>query len=177
MRVLFVISVVCFLALAWAVLAMVRHARSNARTGSEQRPGHREFEFSLRDALDADIERVKPRPRALDGQNVIRRRPGTADFLSPLEDSVPMPMLVHRPESPKSPATPYRVASAAAGSIANGRMADTTGRKSPQPVRLSGLHQRLDRAYFNKDLGDLTDPYEPPLRANGSTGPRTSNTF
>jgi len=33
--------------------------------------------------------------------------------------------------------------------------------------------ERLDWAYFNKDLGDLTDPYQTPrIRANSRTSPR-----
>jgi hypothetical protein len=40
------------------------------------------------------------------------------------------------------------------------------GHKSPQSSHEDG-HERLDWAYFNKDLGDLTDPYRTPrLRVN-----------
>ena len=39
-------------------------------------------------------------------------------------------------------------------------------RKPPLPTR-HGTMERLDPAYFNKDLGDLTDPYQPtPVRVN-----------
>jgi hypothetical protein len=39
-------------------------------------------------------------------------------------------------------------------------------RKPPQPAR-HGAMALLDPVYFNKDAGDLTDPYQPPrVRAN-----------
>ena len=47
----------------------------------------------------------------------------------------------------------------------------STARKSPQPARY-GPMELLDSAYFNKDMGDLTDPYQPPrLRANDRSQP------
>jgi len=50
-------------------------------------------------------------------------------------------------------------------------------RKLPQSSYRIGS-ERLDWAYFNKDLGDLTDPYEiPRLRANSRDNPTSSRRF
>jgi len=48
---------------------------------------------------------------------------------------------------------------------------DFSRRLPPQPVRTSGLRRRIDLSHFNKDLGDLTDPYTNPLRGSGTQGP------
>lgn len=42
-------------------------------------------------------------------------------------------------------------------------------RKPPASVRV-GRPKRPDWAYFNKDLGDLSDPYQPPASKAASTG-------
>lgn len=44
-------------------------------------------------------------------------------------------------------------------------------RIAPQSDRVSGLRRRIDLSHFNKDMGDLTDPYTNPLRGSGTQGP------
>ena len=60
--------------------------------------------------------------------------------------------------------------------MVNADRADTSSRSLPTSLRKSpqstsfGTRNRLDWAYFNKDLGDLSDPYEP-QRPTGTSGP------
>lgn len=43
-------------------------------------------------------------------------------------------------------------------------------RRPPQPSRSSGL-RRIDLSHYNRDMGDLTDPYTYPQRGSGTKGP------
>jgi hypothetical protein len=48
-------------------------------------------------------------------------------------------------------------------------------RKGPQSVRPAGNEHRADWALYNKDLGDLTDPYTQPLRSATASGSSSLN--
>ena len=48
-------------------------------------------------------------------------------------------------------------------------------RKPPKAVGASGLRRRVDLSHYNKDMGDLTDPYMSPLRGSGTQGAITSS--
>jgi hypothetical protein len=151
MQILFAISVLCFAGILWAAIALARRIKAS----------------QLRDLSDLSIVPSQPdfkqhlfaSSETVTTFNPIRTRPtsihqSVSDITANKQWTLrPQPIRIHRPAT--RPVEPARTAPPA--------------RKSPQPAR-HGPMELLDRAYFNKDMGDLTDPYQPPpLRANGRT--------
>jgi hypothetical protein len=152
MQILFVISVLCFVGILCAAIALARHIRSSRlRPDSDLSivPSQSDFKqhlFSASEDSSTHAAITRPNPIHQSVSDITANKQWTLP---------PQPARMRRPTSP--PEQPVRIAPAA--------------RKSPQPARY-GPMELLDSAYFNKDMGDLTDPYQPPrLRANDRSQP------
>ncbi len=149
MQILFAISTLCFLALVWAVVAIIRHVRATNRLDATSPAGQDNFAQHL---LKASADNDLPRPRNVLSQN-IREITARKSWNQPPEIITVRPSSEPRAETEQMTADPLQGM-----------------RKSPQTSHQSGM-ERLDWAYFNKDFGDLTDPYQTPrrIRANSRT--------
>jgi hypothetical protein len=150
MQLLFAISIICFLALVWAVVTIARHiaAGHKARTAAQSQGDFAHHLFA------ATENREERRPRAVPPQTVrdvaARKSWNTAPASIEIQ-----------------PANEESATSSVQERPVQGR------RKAPQTSH-HGAAERLDWAYFNKDAGDLTDPYQTrPSRAN--SGARTTS--
>jgi hypothetical protein len=129
MQILFAISILCFIALVWAGVAIARHiAAGHKSEGTAQG----DFAHHL---FTATAHQDTRRPRVVQPQTMrdVAAKKGW--------NASPAPIEVHPTHEESSP------------SVVSGR------RKSPQTSH-QGASERLDWAYFNKDAGDLTDPYQ-----------------
>jgi hypothetical protein len=137
MQILFAISVLCFFGILWAAISLARRIRSSR----------------LHDVSGISI--VPPQSdfkqhlfSASETPSITRPNPihqSVRDITANKQWALPpQPIRIRRPLTREH----------------------VTARKSPQPARY-GPMELLDSAYFNKDMGDLTDPYQPPqLRIN-----------
>jgi hypothetical protein len=132
MQFLFAISIVCFIALLWAGVAIARNIAAGRKCRRTRMQSQGDFAHHL---LAATENRETRRPRTVHPQTVrdVAARKGW--------NSPPASIEIH-PTHEQSTAASLQ-----------GR------RKSPQTSHHSAT-ERLDWAYFNKDAGDLTDPYQ-----------------
>lgn len=132
MQILFAISILCFSALLWAGFAIVRHIRLDRNRRRINAPSHRDFAHHLYAA--SSETRV---PRGIRHQSVhevtARKSWNTA-----------MPASVQIPPS-----------------FDENRTGTMDGRRKSPKSSHTGAPERLDWVYFNKDAGDLSDPYQP----------------
>jgi hypothetical protein len=172
MRLLFAISLACFCALFWAVLAVARHLRNRREPSSKpraQRPMMEIFESGdfrapRSSRLVRNLVQDVAQPRSQNLQEAFTE----PNSLSPREEepnsqpcdaaALPRPILF-QPAAPVRPQQTIFV----------------ERRKGPQSVRPAGIERRADWALYNKDLGDLTDPYTQPLRAATAAGSSSRN--
>ncbi|MDE3105789.1 MAG: hypothetical protein KGK08_11485 [Acidobacteriota bacterium] len=161
MQILFAISIVCFFAIVWAALAFARHIkastlRSQARAAQDAH--HAPAEDSFRAQMTAAMHFAQDAP------------PSYGSSIAPTQVERPRPAELHQNVRDITAAKGWNlpVKSATAGrrvAIPVPRVdADHPHpglRKPPQPAR-HGAMAFLDPAYFNKDAGDLSDPYQPP---------------
>jgi hypothetical protein len=129
--ILFAISIACFLALIGAAVAIVRHVRRSNRLSRTPAPPRPSFGEHLHAATEYGFTRS---PRAVPHQTV-------QGITAKKNWNTPSKAVEIHPDSGQSPAF--------------GR------RKSPQSVQAAALSsaERADWTHFNKDFGDLTDPY------------------
>jgi hypothetical protein len=167
MRLLFAISLVSFCALFWASLAAARHLRSRRERRGKALPQGRLTEIfeagefreprSLRLVRNLVQDVVNPRPQLEE----TTRASASDDVDAPQRSAqvvAPRPMIL------KS-AVPLRSA----------QTIFVERRKGPQSVRPAAIERRADWALYNKDLGDLTDPYTQPLRSATASGSSSLN--
>jgi hypothetical protein len=131
MQILFAISVLCFVALAWACFAVVRHIRANHTSGETSETLHPDFSQHLVAAVESG-DASSPPPF---------RQQTAREILAAKSWNQPPASVTVRPTQDR-PDTEYR----------DGE------RKPAQAVHHAG-NRRADRAYFNSDAGDLSDPY------------------
>jgi hypothetical protein len=165
MRLLFAISLVSFGALFWALLAAARHLRAKRERRVrplQQGPLTEIFETgefreprSLRLVQNLVQDVVKPRPQQ--HQATLSVSSLRVDDLRP-QPVAPQPTIL-------KPVAPVRAA----------QTIFVERRKSPQSVRPAAVERRADWALYNKDLGDLTDPYTQPLRSATASGSSSLN--
>jgi hypothetical protein len=150
MYILFAISALCFLALLLAAIAIARHVHFSRGASAEPPHSQRDFAGHLFAAASDQNSRI---PRTAPQQTV-------KDVLAKKSWNQHRPEVVMiRPDHEAQLAYEQRARETFAGRI-------ESSRKPPQSAHQRGW-QRLDWAYFNKDLGDLSDPYQTPrLRAN-----------
>jgi hypothetical protein len=177
MRLFFAISLVCFCALFWAVLAVARHLRTKREPASRPRPQKPMMEIfesgevrsprasSLVRNLVQDVaqERLQTPQQSREDVFTVRnsRSPREVAPNSPPREpaSVPRPMILKSAAPVRPPQTIF-----------------VERRKAPQSVRPAGIEHRADWALYNKDLGDLTDPYtQQPLRSATASGNSSLN--
>ena len=142
MQILFAISVISFLILALAGVAIVRNVRaSHRRSKAASAPPQQLFSQQLFNAVQA---RDLGLPQAVRQQS-IKEITANKAWNSPSA-------LVEIPP-------------------VDGQLTMIGRRKSPQSER-HVAEERLDWAYFNKDYGDLSDPYPSrPVRARSGAKP------
>jgi len=145
MQILFAISILCFMALLWAGFAIARHIRRGHERTEVDTSSRRDFAQHLYTA--AEETRL---PRVVRHQSV---RDVTAR------------------KSWNTAATAVQIPP----SFNEERTGTMDGwRKSPQSSQ-SRSPERLDWVYFNKDAGDLSDPYQPRHARGASSAQATSN--
>ena len=132
MQILFAISIVCFLALLWAGIAIARHIYKGHQDGQTSTQSQGDFAHHL---FAATENRAVRQPRTVVPQTV-------GDVAAKKSwNSGPAPVEIH-------PSARQQVGD----SSLDGQM--------DQRRSHAGATERLDWAYFNKDAGDLTDPYQ-----------------
>lgn len=161
MYILFAISAFCFLALLLAAIAIARHVRSSRETGRNPSNSQHDFAQHLYAAASDQNSRL---PRA-QPQQTVKQVLAKKSWNQSRSEAVMIP-----PDPEVQLAFEQKTIESFAGRI-------ESSRKPPQSSH-SKAWKRLDWAYFNKDLGDLSDPYQTPrLRANSgdrSTSPERS---
>jgi hypothetical protein len=171
MQILFAITVLCFAGILWAALALARHikARNLRRDHSSSEVPH----IVLQTPVARPSEKPTPTPEPV--QHDFRHHFLTAPADVPSRNTrQALNQSVHDiaankqwtlpPHATQIHRLPLRTV--AAPVIASTAPATAPERKPPQSAR-NGRLELLDPAYFNKDMGDLSDP--PPsnnLRAN-----------
>jgi hypothetical protein len=165
MQILFAITVLCMIVLLWAGLAIRRHIAVSARQRAERQerpPAKAVIEVELKHELrTAKAEKgffgsiSDPQP----GRNTISRT-RQAVRESAIREAVTAVPIFAAPasETVKQTEAPQRT-EAATDSV------PAEFRKPPIAIHNSGF-ERLDMAHFNKDLGDLSDPYQIPRTAS-----------
>jgi len=144
MQILFSISVFCFAGVLWAVFAIARQVKAN-RLRSAPKP-----------AVQLDFGHIlfAPEPSVTFETGLRQTRQDT------LRQSV-RDISIN-----KRWILPPRAVRTRRASLLPFRISEPRTHRAPQPARY-GPMELLDRAYFNKDMGDLTDPYQPlPSRAH-----------
>jgi hypothetical protein len=129
--ILFAISIACFLALIGTAAAIVRHIRRSNRFRQTPAPPRPSFGEHLHAATEYGFIRS---PRAVPHQTV-------QGITAKKSWNTPSQAVEIHPDAEHSPVFGKR--------------------KSPQSVQAAAISsgERADWAHFNKDFGDLTDPY------------------
>jgi hypothetical protein len=137
MQILFAISIVCFIALVWAGVGIARHIYRGHKGERARAYAHGDFAHYLFAAAE---NREVRQPRAVAPQTVrdVSARKGW--------NSGPASVEIHPNTRQEGAAVPEE------GSM--------QGRRKMPEASHKGTGERLDWAYFNKDAGDLTDPYQ-----------------
>ena len=136
MLILFTISVICFVALIGAGVAMIRHVRAGQREKLSAAPPQPEFRQHLESAVKYGSARELRKVHHQRVESIAARK----EWNSPSQA-----VEIH-------PST--------------GSQDDTGSKKIPHgrfASRRQMSNERVDRTHFNNDYGDLTDPY--PSRA------------
>jgi hypothetical protein len=182
MQILFVISVLCFLAVVWGAIVFARHIKAGERRSASFLPAKTQFRQHLQPALD----RVESDSSMLKAEAQFISKPVAA---KDWREGLPQPAL-HQPalhqaglhqaglhqaglhqsvqditankqwSMPPQPTRTRRLQVFPAPLENPTSGSNIALRKPPQATR-HGNMELIDSAYFSKDLGDLTDPYEP----------------
>jgi hypothetical protein len=189
MRLLFAISIACFCAVLWAVLATMRRIRLNKRISARRARSASAWEFfeagesrtprTLRLTQDLSLLRQLSPISELDHQPFERsKQPAPADL-------PPRPVLLFSADSHRSSPTPIQDFKAQDARSTNDAGPTLTPKKSQVAqidIAAAGLskrrklinHSALRRIdlsrYGTQGSGDLTDPYTHPLRGSGIQG-------
>jgi len=165
MRLLFAISLVSFCALFWAVLAVARHLRAKRERHVKPLQQGR-----LTEIFETGEFREPRSLRLVQNlvQNVVKPRPQQPE-------EAPSAFRLHVPQSSPQPLAPRPMILKAAAPIRPAQTTFVERRKGPQSVRPAAVERRADWALYNKDLGDLTDPYTQPLRSATASGSSSLN--
>ena len=195
MQLLFAISVFSFLVVVWAAIAFARHIKAGPAPELSIVPAKRDFKHHLlaahesvaqEPATQAPIvreatipeETLNLAPEPLQPRKPIPEPPASFtpelsvsrtrhnDLNQSARDIAANKQWILPPHAMRTQRPGVTLQSAARKTAPN-----TVLRKPPQPVR-QGTMELLDPAYFNKDMGDLSDPYQPPrLSANDRNKP------
>jgi hypothetical protein len=140
MQILFATSIICFLVLVWAGIAVVRRIRASResdRTSSLQRDDFAQHLFKVIEEENPIKSRTIPHQtfRDITARKSWNQPPGSITVHPGHELRAQFYQAATEPAPTKAPL--------------------------PQSSHRMGS-ERLDWAYFNKDMGDLTDPYLTP---------------
>jgi hypothetical protein len=133
MQILFLVSILCFLVLVWAGISMARHIHTGQKT--DRVPA--EVPATFAQHLLAAAEERSLRSGHPVHQQTIRELSARKNWNTPHQAVLIQPAHESDTSSP-----------------INGR------RKGPKASH-HGTAERLDWEFFNKDAGDLSDPYQP----------------
>jgi hypothetical protein len=161
MQILLAITIICVFALMWVTLAIARHigaSRTVDRWNSDDMPSivpHIElYQVSEPTAWEQRPTKFKQELIAATQIDVRGRQSEVHQNVRDISANKSWTM-------PEKPLTSRLLTKE---QVVQSRMTGgqtETSRRPSQPLR-RGLIHRLDPAYFNKDAGDLTDPYELP---------------
>ncbi len=173
MQVLLAISIICVAALVWVTLAIARHIRASRiadRWNSDDIPSI----VSHIDPYQAPQTTIRKQPLPEFRQELIAAaqvdiRVRQSDLHQTARD-ISANKSWTMPPRPLKPRLLTR--EPVFQSVMTNRQTETD-RKLPQASR-RGVMRRLDQAYFNKDAGDLTDPYELPRTGTHTASERTN---
>jgi hypothetical protein len=175
MRVLFAISILCLCALLWAAVSIARHILATKR---RRRRSLRPQESFTEVLFDEKRQQIRDHSAIASAQTLPRTTsaplPPAPRSIAPAP-SVPVTAITgaaipgadfarRTPPPPENTTRPVETPQPIAETPA--------AKKAPQPVMFSREHQRLDWDYFNKDLGDLSDPYQPRTGSDSRDGTR-----
>lgn len=132
MGILYAISILAFAALLWAALSIARHIRHSHTTEETTLPP-----TPKPAAGDRPFLAPKPTP--------VQRAPRPFEFFDPREFQAHPTQ--HRP-----------VPQPVADELQTHDLPIHGVRRQPRPAPAPRVSDRIDWAYFNKDLGDLNDP-------------------
>lgn len=173
MQVLLAISIICVFALIWVTLAIAKHigaSRTVDRWNSDDMPSivpHIDaYHVSKPTAWEQRPPKVKQELIAATQVDVRIRQSEVHQSARDISANKSWTM----------PAKPLSSRLLTREQVFQSRITGAqteTSRKPPQPLR-RGLVHRLDPAYFNKDAGDLTDPYELPRTGTNAVSKRTT---
>jgi hypothetical protein len=156
MQILFAISVLCFVAVVWAAIAFARHIKAGAARDIPGVPDENYFRERLEAVSQPMLQASSPRAeRQFDPEPSPLRTRHITLHQSAHEISVQKQWTM-----PPQPTRSRRWNASTAAPEKLNLTSNTALRKPPQAAR-HGNMELLDPTYFNKDLGDLRDPYEP----------------
>ena len=156
MQILFAISAFCFAGVLWAVFAIARQVRANRLRNSPDAPLQQDFRHHILFAPET----------AMTFEAGVRQARQDSLRQSVKDITVNKQWIL-----------PPRAVRTRRASLLPFRVSEPRSYRAPQPARY-GPMELLDRAYFSNDMGDLTDPYQPPpSRANNRSRPRPSARF
>jgi hypothetical protein len=168
MQILYAITVLCVIVLLWAGLAIRRHIAASARQRAERQerpPAKVVIEVELKHELrTAHVEKgffgsiSDPQP----GRHTISRTRQAVRESAIREAVTAVPIFATlAPEPAKITEAPQPEAAVESHEA----YVPAELRKPPIAIHNTGF-ERLDMAQFNKDLGDLSDPYQIPRTAS-----------
>jgi hypothetical protein len=163
MQLLLAISMLSFVAVLWAAIAFARHIKASRiqdkSVAPQQQPTFKHHLLSIREPV-FQPEAPPPRIRQTSLNQSVRDITANKQWSLPPQPNRLQRLPLRRPEAADSASA--RPPSTQPSSTTPSK----STRKPPQAAR-NGRLTLLDPAYFNKDMGDLTDPYEPPrVRSN-----------
>jgi hypothetical protein len=153
MQILFAISVLCFAGVLWAALAFARHVKGNQLRGRVAAPSQTDF----KERFLSIIETTPPMQIVPERSSETTPSTRQAVLHQSVHDITANKQWALPPQAVHMDRLPVHTVGAGEGVSAM--------RKPPQSAR-HGRMELLDPAYFNKDLGDLTDPQPSNLRVN-----------
>jgi hypothetical protein len=156
MQILLAISILCFFAIAWAAISFARHIKaSSLRRNIQSQIPALPAQIEFRQHLYAAAQDESPRIRQSALHQNVRDITANKSWSMPPKSAHFNRSIVQVPRI-------------------NRERQQLAARKSPQSAN-HGSMALLDPAYFNKDSGDLTDPYQVP-RVRANDGNRTLST-
>jgi hypothetical protein len=166
MQILFAITVLCFAGIIWAALVFARHIKAtNSHRASKPVivPKLTPIPVSVRTQIFQPIQHDFRHHFLTAPADVPARNTREIPLNQSVHDIAANKQWTLPPHATRIHRLPLRTVAAA---VVNAAPSAPPERKPPQPARYGRL-ERLDPAYFNKDMGDLSDPHPSNnLRAN-----------
>ncbi len=172
MQTLFVISVLCFLGVVWGAIAFARHIKAGALRNISLVPDATHFRELLQPALEqaqsgslllkseanfaSELLVTSDRREFLPGARLDQIAPHLVTLHQSVHD-----ITANKQWSMPTQSTRTRRLHLFPGPPNNSAHTSNTALRKPPQAARHGNIELINPAYFSKDLGDLTDPYEP----------------